>query len=212
MTICRFVLHAATFVMFMLASMTEASAANLFLYLVNSGATTHIFNDSLSADGDCGQHTVSGELSRSRGTSLRQDAVGESEANMNDPPAAVTPAVGRSPQHNLPHSDAGRPGSPMPQRSPRIGEPLTDNVQRSGETEVQHRMPGFRKSGDNFTQVRQAGEGHRHEYGRPNGVNHSCAEHGRTTPCFQVLKVGDPVAGYLLEQEPNPLRVKDCCA
>jgi len=30
---------------------------------------------------------------------------------MNDP-AAVAPAVGRSPQHNLPHSDAGRPREP----------------------------------------------------------------------------------------------------
>src|SRR5262249_55547912 len=83
MTTCRFVLHAATFAMFMLASMTEASAANLFLYLVNSGATTHIFNDSLSADGDCGQHTVSGELSRSRGTLLRQDAVGDTVGGPN---------------------------------------------------------------------------------------------------------------------------------
>jgi len=32
----------------------------------------------------------------------------QSEANMNGP-AAVTPAVGRSPQHNLPNLDVGRP-------------------------------------------------------------------------------------------------------
>jgi len=94
MKTCRLVLHAATaLVIFMLAPMTEASAANLILFLVNNGATTHIFNDSVTADGNCEQTTVSAELSRSRGTLLRQDAVGDTVGGPNPTELSFTSDV-----------------------------------------------------------------------------------------------------------------------
>ncbi len=69
---------------FVAASMLTLSFASSFavrdtgrldLFMVNSGASTTFFNDSVTADGNCSPFSAPASLSLSQGTSLRQDTL-----------------------------------------------------------------------------------------------------------------------------------------